>query len=124
MRKFTGRWSVHDSSILNLNDVIGQRGDVLIVSDDDQGDLSFLMNGFEQFDNLAAGLRVEIAGRFVSQNDFRIGDEGATDGGALLLASGDFVGTVFGSLCQVEFFEKDFDGLLFRLVQNVFSGLN
>jgi hypothetical protein len=44
------------------------------------------MQAVEQGHDLGAGLRVEVAGRFIGQDDGRIIDQGAGDGDALPLA--------------------------------------
>lgn len=45
----------------------------------------------DQFQNFPAGLRVEIAGRLVSQQDRRINRQSPGDGDALSLAAGELV---------------------------------
>ena len=56
----------------------------------DQRGLFFGVESFEQLDDFTTGMRIEIAGRFIGQEQFRLVDEGAGDGHALLLAAGKF----------------------------------
>ena len=54
----------------------------------DDRDAEFRLQVAEQGDNLLACVQVQIARRFVRQNDGRLVHEGAGDGDALLLAAG------------------------------------
>ena len=49
---------------------------------------------------------VEIAGGFVGEDDFGVGDDGAGDGDALLLAAGELVGVVVFFFFEVEAVES------------------
>ncbi len=51
-----------------------------------------LVQAREQGHDLDAGLRIEVTGRFVGEQDRRIVDERAGDGDALPLTAGQFVG--------------------------------
>ena len=44
----------------------------------------------EQVHDLVAALAIEVAGRFIGEQDQRLGDDGARDGDALLLAAREF----------------------------------
>ena len=45
-----------------------------------------------ELDDVDAGGGVEVAGRFIGEEDGRVDGEGAGDGDALALASGQFIG--------------------------------
>src|ERR1700674_137000 len=55
---------------------------------------------------------VEVAGGLVGKHDLRIVDEGASDAHALLLASGELRGQVFGAVFEADAVEG-FEGFLF-----------
>ena len=56
--------------------------------------------------DVAAGRRVEVAGRLVGEDDLRAGDDGPRDGDALLLAAGKLVGVVAGAVGQADLVER------------------
>ena len=60
------------------------------MGDHDDGDAAFGVEAAEQFHDLEGGFGVEVAGGFVGEEGVRIGDDGAGDGDALLLAAGEF----------------------------------
>src|SRR5258708_35893802 len=61
-------------------------GDVELMRDHDDGD-ALVVEFLEHAHHLDGGLAVEVAGRFVGEEDLRLVDEGAGDGHALLLAA-------------------------------------
>ncbi len=65
----------------------------------------------EQRHDLDAGLGVEVAGRFVGQDDGGPVDQGAGDGDALALTAGELVGLVVHACFQADVGE-DFFGAL------------
>ena len=66
----------------------GVRGDVGFVGDQDDGD-SFVIELPKQRHDFLAGVAVEVAGRFVSEDQTRRIDQRAGDRHALLLAARD-----------------------------------
>ena len=56
----------------------------------DQRGLLFLPQGAKEFDDLLAGMRVQVAGGFIRQNQVRLVDQRTRDGDALLLAARKF----------------------------------
>ena len=65
---------------------VRERGDVGFVRDQDDG-VAGLVQAGEQRHDLGAGLRVEVAGRLVGEQDRRVVHERARDGHALALAA-------------------------------------
>ena len=65
------------------------RRGVRVVRDHDDGLAVLAVERLEQAENFVAGFAVEIAGRFVAEQQRRIGDDGARDADALLLAAGE-----------------------------------
>src|SRR5690606_5657993 len=62
--------------------------DVLLMRDHDDGDRPFAVQPRDEVHDLPAGLRIQIAGRLIGEEDGGIGDDGAGDGHPLLLAAG------------------------------------
>ena len=73
-----------------MHDAAGVGRHVRFVGDHDDGDALFAVERHQQFHDLVAALAVEVAGRFVGEQQQRIGDDGAGDRHALLLAAGKF----------------------------------
>ncbi len=63
------------------------------------------MESFEDVEDFLAGLGIQSARRLVRQNDGWIPHDGAGDGDALLLSSGEFVGFVCGLVGKPDAFE-------------------
>ena len=70
------------------DDAIGDRGRRGIVRDHDDGLAEVVHGAAQQPEDLAAGLRVEVARRLVAEDDGGPRDERARHGDALLLAAG------------------------------------
>ena len=68
--------------------------------DQDNGSALFPGKAQEQLHHLAGGLGIQVAGGFVGKYHLGIGDKGAGDAHALLLAAAHFVGTVAQALAQ------------------------
>ena len=97
----TGRGHVGgDDAIADVDDAMGELGDVRLMGDDDDRvpvRVEFLKKGHD----LVAGLGVEVAGRFVGEDDRGPVDEGAGDGDTLALPAGELVGLVVHALLEV-----------------------
>ena len=72
----------------------------LVVRDEDEGGAGLGIEVEEKFDDAMARLGVEIAGRFVREQDLRAIDEGARDSDALLLAPRELRGVMMQSFTQ------------------------
>ena len=70
----------------------------------------------QQLEDLAAGLRVEVAGRLVGEDDCRAGDERARDRDALLLAAGELGGPVGQAVGEPDPLDEIPEELLVRLL--------
>jgi len=79
-------------------------GDLLIVCDQHDGP-AFRMQSAEELHDVAGGLAVEIAGRFVGEDDARFVDEGPGDGHPLPLATGKLVGPVMSPVPHADLVE-------------------
>ena len=56
----------------------------------------------QQVEDLVAGLAVEVAGRLVAEQQRRVGDDGAGDADALLLAARELARVVVGAVGQAD----------------------
>ena len=61
--------------------------------------VKFLHNSF-------GALRIETAGRLIGENNFRIGDQGASNGDALLLTTGELVRVIIFFSLEIEIFQS------------------
>ena len=90
-----------DQAVADADDAPRMPGDVLLVRDDNDG-VALLRELLEQRHDFLAGLGIEIAGRFVRQQDGRLVHQRAGDGHALALAAGKFVGLVMNAVGQAD----------------------
>jgi len=82
------------------------RRDLRAVRRNDQGRLPFRAQSAKQFDDFLAGVRIEIAGRLIRQNQLRFVDERPGDGHTLLFATGQLIRPVIHALAQTDAFEQ------------------
>jgi hypothetical protein len=54
----------------------------------------------KKINDLPTGTGVQVTGRFVRQNNVRLVDQGACNGYALLLSSGELTGLVMHPICK------------------------
>src|ERR1019366_6452827 len=85
-----------DLAVANVYDAMRVLGDIVLVGNEDDG-VALIVQTIEQRHNFHAGLRVQVAGGLVRQNDGRTVDQGASNGHALPLSAGQFVGLVVHS---------------------------
>ena len=90
-----------DVAVAHADDAPGPGGDVVFVRDHDDR-LAGLVELGQQLHDLVAGLRVEVAGRLVGQDDVRVVDQDAGDGHALLLAAGELHRPVVEPVAQAD----------------------
>ena len=76
-----------DRVVSQTDDAVGLFGQLLVMGDHDQGFPLFQAHVFQNVDDALGGCCVKISGRFVSQDDIRVIDQGAGDGDALLFAA-------------------------------------
>jgi hypothetical protein len=112
-RRFGDRRVGLDAAVAHDDIAFGVAGDVEFVRDHDEGD-ALVVEPAEGIHDLDAGAGVEVAGRFVGQDEGRLHDEGTGDGDPLLLAAGELVGEVIGAVAEPDQFEGAFHpGALF-----------
>ena len=93
------------SAVAHDDDAFAVGGDVQFVRDHDDGDAG-VVEFLEQAHDLDAGAGVEIAGRLVGQDQFRLVDQGAGDGDALLLSAGKLAGMMVAPVAQADFLQR------------------
>src|SRR5207302_10550738 len=73
-----------------------------IVSDHDDGLFEFAVESLQEIKNFPCAAGIEIAGGLVRHQDSRVGDEGASDGHALLLPAGELPGIMRRAIIQAD----------------------
>ena len=96
---------VFDLAVADVDGAIGVRGHVGLVRDDDDG-VARLVEPLEDAHDLDAGLRIEIAGGLVGEQNRRIVHEGAGDGHALALPAGELVRAVIDARPELHLVER------------------
>ncbi len=91
---------------------VGALGGAGVVGDHHDGLAVLLVERRQQVEDLVAGLAVEVAGGLVGQQQRRVGDDGAGDADALLLAARELARIVFGAVGQAHDVEGDGHPLL------------
>ncbi len=94
---------LHDAAVTKRDRHVGNRGDLGIVGDEDERRASRAVDLQQQVDDVAAGRAVEIAGRFVRQQDRRVVGERAGDRDALLLAARELRRVVMAAAREPDF---------------------
>ena len=87
-----------------MKDLVAALGDVGVVGGDDD-DAAAARDGEDELERLLFGRVVEFGDEFVGEQDVGFGDEGARDGDALLLASGQFLKEVVGVAAESDALE-------------------
>ena len=77
---------VHDPSIPEGNDSGGEPGDFIGMRYHEDGDAILSIQPLENSHDLGAGMRIELAGGFVGEQNFRFVDERACNRQPLLLS--------------------------------------
>src|SRR5271165_1654964 len=94
-----------DLPVADVDDAVGILGDVVFVSDEDDV-VALLVESVEQRHDLYPGLRIEVAGGLVSENNRRTIDERARDGNTLALAARELVRLVVHAVPHADCSER------------------
>jgi hypothetical protein len=86
--------------------VVGLEGDCPVVGDHDDGEALVAVELFQEGEDFAAGFLVEVAGGLVGEKELGLGDQGAGDGGALHLASGELARLVGEAMAEADEVEE------------------
>src|SRR5690349_7934508 len=97
--------SVYDFTILHVKCASGVRCHVCIVGYH-KDRMSFCAKFDEQVHDVCAGFAVEVASRFICQNERRICHQRAGDGNSLTFTAREFIRSVLGALAQANSFES------------------
>ena len=92
-----------DRTVNHMEDTSGVLGEGWVVGDHNNS-ITGLMNAMKFLHNSFGTLGIEAAGRFIGENNFRIGDQSASDGDALLLATGKLVWIVIFFSLKIKIF--------------------
>src|SRR6185503_17744805 len=101
---------VDDLSVKQVNAPLGVPGVSGIVRDDADGG-AVVMNLLEEFHHLLAALRVQVAGRFVGEQDDRLARDGSGHGHTLLLPARKLAGKMFCAMRHSDALERVLDTL-------------
>ena len=91
-----------DATVGEHDDAFGATGDVGFVRDQDDGAPVLRMQIGEEFADQGRCHRIEIAGRFVGEDEGRIVDQGAGDGDPLLFTAGEGIRPVSGAIGEAD----------------------
>src|SRR5579862_4225064 len=117
-----GAGVVDDQAIPHVEHAITVSSGFGIVGDHDDGLTEIFVQLPENFKNGVGTTSIEIAGGLISKDDFRLVDEGAGDGHALLLAAGEFRGLVIEASGDAEELGEDVEAVRIEAVTvNVLS---
>ena len=97
---------MHGPAIAQHQPFVGNRGDIGIVCDDHERDASVFAYLQQQIEHVAAVRAVEIAGRFVGEDQRRIVGQRPRDRDALLLAARQLRRIVMTAIVQSDFVEQ------------------
>ena len=78
-----------------------------VVSDHQKRHVELFVQSFEQIENLIRSDRVQVAGRLVSDDDFRMSNDGSCDAGSLLLTARHLTWVVVGPVKQIDGLQCD-----------------
>src|SRR3990172_781057 len=97
-----GHWFiVLDVSVTYADPAMRVRGNLLLVCHNNDG-VPFLVQDVEQSHDLIARLAVEVAGRFISQKNRGVRDQGARNSYTLALSAGKFIRLVVRPVCETD----------------------
>ncbi len=94
-----------DAAVAQAHDAPGVIGDVGLVGDDDER-MTARVQFVEQMHDLLAGTRIEIARRFVGEDQRGLSHQCAGDGDALALAARELVGTMMQAVGEADAGER------------------
>jgi len=87
-------------AVAEAEDAVAAAGELKVVGYEDAGESVFAVEALEEGEDAFGGLGVEIAGGFVGQQEFGLGDEGAGYGEALLFPAGELAGAMVAAVGQ------------------------
>ena len=89
-------------AVAEAEDAVAAAGELKVVGYEDAGESVFAVEALEEGEDAFGGLGVEIAGGFVGQQEFGLGDEGAGYGEALLFPAGELAGAMVAAVGQFD----------------------
>src|SRR4030095_14839019 len=94
------RKSSDQTTIADFKAAVPARRELCVVCHDDERHAAVAHEGEEQFDDSLAGFGIEVARRFIGEDDAGIIDDRAGERDALLLATGKFRGKMLETLAE------------------------
>lgn len=100
-------------AIVHAGNAVCVGKDTVVMCDDDHGAVRRARDFAEKIEHDLAVARIQCSGGLVTDDKWRLMDQCAGDGNALLLAAGEFVGALFPTITQTDFlknFTRALDG--------------
>ena len=91
-----------DAAVFDQQNAVSRLCQPVIVRDHDEGHADLAVHLAHQGENVLTGPAIEVASRFVGQDDPRRIGEGAHDGTALVLAAAHGVGMILQAVSQTD----------------------
>src|SRR5258708_20666198 len=110
-----------DAAILNVDDAMGVLGNVMLMGHQNNG-IAFAVQPVKQCHDFVAGLRVEVSGRLVGENDRRTIYQCTRNGDSLPLTSGKLIGLVAHAWLHADSAQSFFGA--FRTLSRRHAGVN
>ena len=98
----------YERPLVQMQGVAGVFGGLRVMGDHHDGLAVLAVERLQQAQDLLGRLPVQVAGGLVADQQGRVGDDGAGDGHALLLAAGQFVRAVLRAVAQADQLQCDF----------------
>ena len=103
---------LHQHPLLEVQGALGTLGRAWVVRHHHDGLAVVTIERLQQVQDFVAGLAVEIARRFVGEQQRRVGDNRAGNADALFLSALELARIVLGAVGEADHFERDLDALL------------
>ena len=103
-------WSLQHS-VTQREHTVAMRGEAVVMGSDQAGGAGFVAQRADHRDHFVSGVRIEVGGRLVGDQQARLLDQRAGNRHTLALAAGKFVGPVLGAVGQSDTFEHRGDAL-------------
>jgi hypothetical protein len=93
---------MHELGILKKDDTVGERSSARVMGYHHDGCPQFAAGTLQQFEDTPSRFGIQISGWLISQDDFRVIDEGPDDRNPLLLASRELIRTMHRAIVQAD----------------------
>src|SRR5271155_842664 len=123
VRISVNRRTVHNLAITHVQHTMSVSSSFGIVSDHDDGLAEVLIELAEKAQDSFRTFGIEVAGRFVGQDDLRFANDGASERHTLLFAAGKLGGLVLQAAAQAEEIGDDLEAMRIESISADVLGL-